>query len=459
MRGIFLLLCCIASTHGAIDADEVKSLPGWSATLPSKQYSGYLQVGTKHLHYWLVLSEGNPATDPVTLWLNGGPGCSSLDGYLYEQGPFHADEADPTHLYYNNYTWAKKSSMLYLEAPAGVGFSYSDNWRDYATNDTDTADTSRQALVQFFEKYPELSKNDFYITGESYAGVYVPTLAYSILTHAESAAKINLKGIAVGNGCTGSELGVNGPGSTGIAVEYLHMHGLYSDATHDAILKACGNPVAAPPPRTQACNAALDAMSDEVGNINIYNIYGQCTHSPQESEVQLKVPVSHALLGRTKLGGPNACIDSSAGGAWINRDVTRSALHLHMPPAPSGNWSTCGNNITYTSTMKNEPKEVYPLLVAKLRVLIYNGDADACVPYTDNEQWTSAFAASNNIKELKPWHSWTTGDEQVAGYATTYAKANGFSFVTVRGAGHMVPQVKPKQALSMFEKFLAGNTF
>ena len=169
----------------------------------------------------------------------------------------------------------------------------------------------------------------------------------------------------------------------------------------------------------------------------------------------LKVPVSHALLGRTSSVGPmHASIRLLV--VLDHRDVTRSALHLHMPRLLN-NWSTCGNNITYTPTMKNEPKEVYPF-GCEAACLIYNGDADACVPYTDNA-YGHPLLYSNNIKELKPWHSWTTGDEQVAGYATTYAKANGFSFVTVRGAGHMVPQVKPKQALAMFEKFLAGNTF
>ena len=71
----------------AFTADEVTSLPGWSGPLPSRQFSGYLDVGaSKHLHYWLVESEGSPSTDPTVLWLNGGPGCSSLDGFIYEHG-------------------------------------------------------------------------------------------------------------------------------------------------------------------------------------------------------------------------------------------------------------------------------------------------------------------------------------------------------------------------------------
>jgi len=112
--------------------------------------------------------------------------------------------------------------------------------------------------------------------------------------------------------------------------------------------------------------------------------------------------------------------------------------------------------------MTDEPKLVYPTLVQTLRVLIYNGDADACVPYTDNEAWTTKFAETNGLEETSPWHPWAAGimpsNPQVAGYATKY-DVNNFTFVTVKGAGHMVPQVKPIQALAMFEKFLAFNDF
>jgi carboxypeptidase C (cathepsin A) len=74
--------------NAAYAPDEITSLPGWTGALPSKQYSGYLNVSSTHLHYWLVESENDPANAPTVLWFNGGPGCSSLDGFIYEHGPF-----------------------------------------------------------------------------------------------------------------------------------------------------------------------------------------------------------------------------------------------------------------------------------------------------------------------------------------------------------------------------------
>ena len=224
-----VLATLVAAALGAIPADEITALPGWSAALPSKQYSGYLSFGTKHLHYWFVESQGNPATDPVVVWFNGGPGCSSLEGYLYEHGPFHVNPNNYNELYYNNYTWTQSASIIYIEAPAGVGFSYADVKSDYITNDNQTAADNLAALEVFFQGYPEYASNEFFITGESYAGIYVPTLAYAIYeATVAGTTTINLKGIAVGNGCTGTEVGACSNKQTNqIHYTYYYQHGLF----------------------------------------------------------------------------------------------------------------------------------------------------------------------------------------------------------------------------------------
>ncbi len=81
-----VLVALAVSVYGAVPADLITSLPGFNQPFPSKQYSGFLQVGEpgRFLHYWFVESESNPSTDPLVLWMNGGPGCSSLDGFFYE---------------------------------------------------------------------------------------------------------------------------------------------------------------------------------------------------------------------------------------------------------------------------------------------------------------------------------------------------------------------------------------
>ena len=123
------------------------------------------------LHYWFVQAQNPTPSTPVMLWLNGGPGCSSLDGFLYEQGPFQfSGKRDSTGLPLlqdNPNSWNTQAHMLYIEAPAFVGFSYSYTESDFNTDDNRTANDNFEALQQFFRGFPELSQQDFYIAGES----------------------------------------------------------------------------------------------------------------------------------------------------------------------------------------------------------------------------------------------------------------------------------------------------
>lgn len=90
---------------------------------------------------------------------------------------------------------------------------------------------------------------------------------------------------------------------------------------------------------------------------------------------------------------------------------------------------------------------------AKYRTLIYNGDVDACVPFNDNEEWTRSLGLP--LKE--GWRAWMV-NKQVAGYVTVY-DLNGFTFLTVKGAGHMVPEFQPESAFEMFRRYLANERF
>lgn len=91
--------------------------------------------------------------------------------------------------------------MMYIEAPAGVGFSYSNDQSDYSVGDARTAADNYQAILQFLARFPQLKSNDFYITSESYGGHYMPTLAVAIVNGNKAGInpKINFKGFAVGN--------------------------------------------------------------------------------------------------------------------------------------------------------------------------------------------------------------------------------------------------------------------
>ena len=281
----FLSLCVLAlsalllfaSVSADVPSDLIANIPGYGKP-PTKQYSGFLPAdanNTVFLHYWLVTSSGDPATDPLVVWMNGGPGCSSLEGAMYELGPFTFTGADanqlPT-LTLNPNAWTTVASVLFIEQPAGVGFSY-------ALNGSTTSDDYVQSqntygfMLSFFKAYPEFAKNDFYVTGESYAGIYVPTLTYRLYEHNKAGKdpKVNLKGAAIGNGCWGDEVGTcsGSPDSTRIAVTFYYGHGMVSQTAWERIISTCGVGFNS---SSDDCSTAINTAMDNVGDsVDVYD--------------------------------------------------------------------------------------------------------------------------------------------------------------------------------------------
>ena len=212
---ILLLLCLIVSIFIIVSEanssdldDKVASLPGVE-DFNEDMYSGYVDLeGTeKSIHYVLVKSRGDATTEPLLVWFNGGPGCSSMYGLFLEVGPYLV--RDSGEVEWNEYAWNREASVLYVDQPAGVGYSYCGSTDDCSFNDDSSADDNLQFLLQWFDlKHPEFKTNDLYLAGESYAGIYVPYLLTRIHDHNTEAAdddsvfKPVLKGIIVLNGVT-----------------------------------------------------------------------------------------------------------------------------------------------------------------------------------------------------------------------------------------------------------------
>ena len=279
---------------------------------------------------------------------------------------------------------------------------------------------------------------------------------------AGSGPAINLQGIMVGNGCIGSQAGHCGNDPTGLNdyhdIEIWRGHGLVSETAYDAIIGNCtwDN-------ESNECGQLLNDAADAIGDIDVYYLYNTCAdpaitrnlRAPLGNSMLARVVKRRAERGLTLPPDPNCFGTGPTLESWFNTDAVKSALHV----APAITWSLCNSNRTfnYHRSYPDERTTIYPTLTmqAKINVLIYNGEADLCVPHTDNEWWTR----SMGYGVTQPWTAWSVPGAEgpyVGGYSIQYE--NKFTYATVRGAGHMVPEVRPESALALLTSFITTGT-
>ena len=147
---------------------------------------------------------------------------------------------------------------------------------------------------------------------------------------------------------------------------------------------------------------------------------------------------------------PDTCYGPDLAEDWLDNTEVQTALHITA--ANQTAWSTCAG-VRYQKTVMNLLPE-YPRFISKYKVLVFSGDTDACVPHTGSEAWVRSLGYP--VKE--EWRPWLV-NQQVAGYVTEYSADNQLTFLTVKGAGHMVPQYQPEAALNMITRWIAGKPF
>uniref|UniRef100_A0A674B6X8 Carboxypeptidase n=1 Tax=Salmo trutta TaxID=8032 RepID=A0A674B6X8_SALTR len=437
---VLSLLFGALGTLGAPEADEIKFLPGLQKQPNFKQYSGYFNVAdNKHLHYWFVESQKDPAASPVVLWLNGGPGCSSLDGLLTEHGPFLIQN-DGMSLEYNPYSWNMIANVLYLESPAGVGFSYSDD-SHYTTNDTEVSMNNYLALKEFFKAFPEYIKNEFFLTGESYGGIYIPTLAERVMED----ASMNLQGIAVGNGMSSYEMNDNS------LVYFAYYHGLLGTRLWGDLQAYCcdGGKCDFYNNHNPNCSSNLNEVQDVVYNsgLNIYNLYAPCPGGVGKR----KLKGVASLYKLVRLDPP--CTNSTPSTLYLNNPYVKTALHISPSALP---WVICSAevNLNYNRLYMDVRKQYLKLLGAlKYRVLVYNGDVDMACNFLGDEWFVESL--QQEVKR-RPWLYYTGKSQQVGGFVKEFSN---LAFLTVKGSGHMVPTDKPIAAFTMFSNFIKKQPY
>ncbi|THU54976.1 hypothetical protein C4D60_Mb11t01720 [Musa balbisiana] len=395
--------------------------------------AGYYSL--PHTHdarmFYLFFKSRNSNKDPIVIWLTGGPGCSSELAVFYENGPFSI--ADNMSLVWNQFGWDQASNLIYVDQPTGTGFSYSSDKRDLRHNEKGVSDDLYDFLQAFFAEHSEYAENDFYITGESYAGHYIPAFASRV--HQGNKDKegihINLKGFAIGNGLT--DPAIQYKAYTDYALDmgiikesdYKRINKIYP--TCELAIKLCGTSGTVSCLASYlVCNTIFSSIMRIAGNANYYDIRKQCEGS--------------------------LCYDFSNMEKFLNLKSVRETLGVG-----DIEFVSCSPTVyeaMLTDWMRNLEVGIPALLEDGIQLLVYAGEYDLICNWLGNSRWVhamewsgqSGFVSSSEIPFLV--------DGVEAGLLKTHGS---LSFLKVHDAGHMVPMDQPKAALEMLKRWTQGK--
>jgi len=406
-----------------------------------EQIHGYFKIDgsvNKNYFFWFFESRDSPSTSPVIVWLTGGPGCSSMLALFAENGPCTVND-DGTSTKVNPYSWTSHANVLWIDQPAGTGFSYGDA-DDYDHNEQEVSDDLYHFLKDFFTTYSQYANLDLFIFGESYGGHYVPAVSFQIFTeNQKDSSPLRLKGLGIGNGLTDpmiqfqyyAQMAMNNTYGIKILNDDDYNYMMHTNYKCIDLIKECQGTTSTCDDAQYYCTAVTMGFFRKSG-LNIYDIRSECGVSN------------------------NLCYDFSPINKFLNLNSTRQALGIRNE---SKEWKECNfliNDDFMFDWMKNFQNKLVPLLESGIKVLVYAGDADYICNWMGNKAWALALkwngkSRFNSAKD-KPW----VVDGQEAGIVRS---SGALTFVQVFDAGHMVPMDQPKVALSLLTTYLQQSSF
>ncbi|KAK0625088.1 Alpha/Beta hydrolase protein [Bombardia bombarda] len=447
-----------------------------------QSFSGYADIAPdQHIFFWFFEARNqDPTKAPLTVWINGGPGSSSMIGLFQELGPCGVDYFG--NVYNNPYSWSNASNMLFIDHPAQVGFSYSVPVKGYTDPDTQnivvlpddttacpeyangtcgtysypdpnlTANSTANAAPSFWKTlqgfmgaFPQYARNGFHFTSESYGGHYGPIFnAYIEAQNAKNipnAVKISLETVMIGNGwydpyiqyqayynftvSPGNTYDYRGYTPAQEAIVYNSLYGKGNCLDRLASCKAqTGN--------NAACSAADNFCASQV-EFPYDNFLGRDEYDMRELDPD---PFPYGFYP-DYLNTPKV---QEAIGAYVNFSESNDAV--------GANFGTTGDDGREAGTVE----AMRSLLKDGVTVALYAGDADY------NCNWLGGEAVADEVA-VKGWAqagyvNLSTSDGVVHGQVK---QVGGFSFTRVYESGHEVPFYQPLASLEMFERVLGGK--
>ena len=373
------------------------------------------------MFYWLFPSRRDAEKDPLVLWLTGGPGCASELATFYENGPVWIK--DDMSFERNQLSWNNHANVLYVDNPIGTGYSKIAGW-DYDQNEDQISKQMHTFLLGFLEQNPEYKGREFYITGESYAGHYIPSISYYLVFN-QTDVELNFKGSAIGNGW------VDPYDQYPQYAEFAYDNHLINTTDYLMLTAAFG-----------VCQSLIDSKSYfyamELCQLSVEYVLGY-PWAPAFNVYDIRIPCAE----------PPLCYNMTAATVFLNRDDVREKLGV-----PGREWEQCAWDV-HTAMLGdwivNMKSKVGAILDAGLDVLVYSGDKDYVCNWYGGRSWTAKTDWKGkeefNAAEFKEW----SVDGEAAGQLRSHEN---FKFLRVYNAGHMVPKDQPKNAVAMLEAFI-----
>ncbi|KAK8516745.1 hypothetical protein V6N13_080846 [Hibiscus sabdariffa] len=398
--------------------------------LPTR--SGYLPVNpasNSAIFYSFYEAQTPTSTlprTPLLIWLQGGPGCSSMTGNFFELGPWRVvsslrQNVEQLSLEPNPGSWNRLFGLLFLDNPIGTGFSIASSPQEIPRDQISVAKHLFVAITRFISLDPLFKNRPVYIAGESYAGKYVPAIGYYILkqnTRLAASERVNLRGVAIGDGFTDPE--------TQLATHAVSAYycGLINEKQRDELEEAQNEAIKLVKMEqwSEATNARTKAMDLWQNMTGLATLYDFTKKKPYQTSLVTKFLNINAV--KRALGVNESMVFESCS------DVVRAAMHEDM--------------------MKSV-KNMVEFLVENTRVLLYQGLYDIKIGVVPNEAWVKTMKW-DGIREflMADRKIWRVNGE-VAGYVQKWQT---LTHVVVLGAGHLLPADQPLNSQAMIEDWV-----
>mmetsp|Transcript_33997 Transcript_33997/g.66978 ORF Transcript_33997/g.66978 Transcript_33997/m.66978 type:complete len:476 (+) Transcript_33997:48-1475(+) len=425
-----LIVSDVLAEHGPAAAKAASRV--YLDGVEDESYAGFLTVNKtfdSNMFYWYFPAQSGNKSAPLLIWLQGGPGGSSLFGLFSEMGPYTLTKdlkALPREV-----TWNKEYAMLFIDNPIGAGFSYTKDDKGYCTDEFCVADNLYKLITEFYQVYPEELANDLYITGESYGGHYVPAFAYKVHQMAGSGTDIRLKGIAVGDGW------IDPVEMIPAYPDMMYNMGLIDRNQREVVEQYCFKTVEYIR-KGQMYEAFTEWDQFLNGDVFPYHNYfhNQTGSNDYDNFLNTNAPAEFGYFG-----------------PYVNQPDVRAAIHVGNQPFQDGH--QCELHLLSDFMVSMKPR-LQVLLDApqQYKILIYSGQLDVIIGAALTErflptvQWSGQQAYHK--AERMVWRI-SDSDPNVAGFAR---QVKNLQQVIVVGAGHIAPYDQPERVMNMIDRLV-----